>query len=92
MKVLQLHKSSFERQIDEAVKIQLNRQFNILNSKSEYKRSLIPRLGVKIGHKVFKSKKEYDDDEQKDEGGKNDFGKDKADEKANGEEQPKEEV
>ena len=62
MKVLQFHKSSFERQIDEAVKIQLNRQFNILNSKSEYKSSFIPRLGVKMGHKVFKSKKEYDDE------------------------------
>ena len=33
MKILKYHKSSFERQIDEAVKIQNNRQFNILNSK-----------------------------------------------------------
>ena len=65
MRVLQFHKSSLERQIDEAVKIQLNRQYNILNSKSEYNRSSIPRLGVKMEHKVFKSRQDYDDDEQK---------------------------
>ena len=67
MRVLQYHKSSFERQIDEAVKIQTNRQNNILNSKSEYIRSSIPRLGVKMGYKVFKTRKEYECDEQREE-------------------------
>ena len=31
MRVMKYHKSSFERQIDEAVKIQYSRQHNILN-------------------------------------------------------------
>jgi hypothetical protein len=61
MKVVAYHKSSFERQIDEAVKIQQNRGNNILNSKSEFNRSSIPRLGVKMGHKNFKNKQEHVD-------------------------------
>jgi hypothetical protein len=56
MKVLKYHRSSFERQIDEAVKIQHNRKYNILNSKSEYNRSSIPRLGFKMGFKNYKNK------------------------------------
>ena len=68
MSVLKYHKSSFERQKAEAVKIQSSRQSStILNSKSEYNRSSIPRLGVKTGHKVFKTKKEFECDEQRDE-------------------------
>ena len=67
MKVLKYHKSSFERQIDEAVKIQHNRQHNILNSKSEYNRSSIPRLGVKMGFKNFKTRHEHDDEARSDE-------------------------
>ena len=66
MRVLKYHKSSFERQIDEAVKIQNNRQFNILNSKSEYNRSSIPRLGVKMGHKEYKTRQEFDDEARND--------------------------
>ena len=67
MKVLKYHKSSFERQIDEAVKIQHNRKHNILNSKSEYNRSSIPRLGVKMGFKNFKTRQEYEDETRSDE-------------------------
>ena len=56
-KLLSYHKSSFERQICEAVKIQYNRENNILNSKSEYNRSSIRRLGVK----TYKTRKEHAD-------------------------------
>ena len=66
MKVLAFHKSSFERQIDEAVKIQYNRENNILNSKSEYNRSSIPRLGVKLGSKAYKSRQEHEESELND--------------------------
>ena len=38
-----------------------------MNSKSEYNRSSIPRLGVKMGHKVFKTKKEFECDVQQEE-------------------------
>ena len=55
---------SFERQICEAVKIQYNRQNNILNSKSEYNRSSIPRLGVKMGDKTYRNKQEHADGER----------------------------
>ena len=62
MRVIKYHKSSFERQINEAVTIQQNKKFNILNSKSEYNRSSIPRLGVKMGYKHFKTRQEHDDE------------------------------
>ena len=61
MKVLSYHKSSFERQINEAVKIQYNRENHILNSKAEYNRSSIPRLGVKMGGKSYKNKQDHAD-------------------------------
>merc|ERR1712055_515339 len=60
MKILKFHKSSFERQIDEAVKIQYNRNHKILNSKSEFNRCKLPRLGLKWGGKEFNSEKEMD--------------------------------
>ena len=63
MKVLKFHKSSFERQIDEAVKIQQNnKKCNILNSKSEFNRSSIPRLGVRMGFKNYKTRQEHEDE------------------------------
>ena len=46
MKVLSYHKSYFERQINEAVKIQYNRENHILNSKAEYNRSSIVHTQV----------------------------------------------
>ena len=70
MRVLKYHKSSFERQLDEAVKIQNNRQFNLLNSKSEYNRSSIPRLGVKMGFKAYKTRQEFEDEAKSDDGEK----------------------
>ena len=63
MKVLEYHKSSLERQISEAVLIQEQRKSgSILNSKSEYNRSSIPRLGVKMGHKAYKTRKEFEEE------------------------------
>ena len=64
MKILSFHKSSFERQIQEAVQIQHNRKCNLLNSKSEYNRSSIPRMGVKIGDMVFKRRQEHVDEKK----------------------------
>ena len=63
MKVLAFHKSSFECQIDEALKIQYNRENNILNSKSEYNGSSIPRLGVKLCSKAYTTRQEHEEEE-----------------------------
>ena len=54
IKVVQYTRTSFERQILESVKIQLNRNHHILNSKSEYNRCALPRLATKIGENDFK--------------------------------------
>ena len=48
-------RSSFERQITEACKIQEERrQHEILNSRAEYNRSAVPRLMTKLGDKEYK--------------------------------------
>jgi hypothetical protein len=50
MKELRFHRSSFERQVGEAVSIQTIRiANNLLNSKSEFNRSAVPRLALKMG-------------------------------------------
>ena len=47
---LKISKSSFERQVNESVSIQSIRMGNyLLNSKSEYNRSAVPRLALKMG-------------------------------------------
>ena len=67
MRILEFHKSSLERQISEAVLIQeWKGKSHILNSRSEYNRSSIPRLGVKMGQKAYKTKKEFDEEMEKD--------------------------
>ena len=55
MKVLRGHLSAFSRQIHEAVVIIRNREKNILNSKEEYNRCLLPTLAVKMGEKEHKT-------------------------------------
>ena len=50
MKVLRGHTKAFVRQIHEAVLIEMNTK-NILNSKGEFNRCQLPRLGVKMGEK-----------------------------------------
>ena len=48
MKIIQRYKSAFERQIGESVHINSNlrKGVNLLNSKNEYNRCSIPRLGI----------------------------------------------
>ena len=50
MIVLRGHTSAFVRQIHEAVLIEMNADY-VLNSKGEYNRCQLPRLGVKMGKK-----------------------------------------
>jgi hypothetical protein len=64
MKVLQYHKSAFERQISESIKIKNNKKHKILNSKGEYNRCALPRLGLKIGTKEFNVAKEKEENEK----------------------------
>ena len=52
MKVLKKHSSAFQRQVMEAVVIEMRQNGNILNSKSGYNRCLIPRLSVSVGDRV----------------------------------------
>ena len=67
MKVLKFHRSSFERQVSEAVAIQSIRiGNNLLNSKSEFNRSAVQSLALKLGAKTIAEdrKKEAEKDEQ----------------------------
>ena len=52
MKVLKKHSSAFQRQVMEAVVIEMRQNGNILNSRSGYNRCLIPRLSVSVGDRV----------------------------------------
>ena len=45
MKVLQYPRTAFERQVSESIKIQRNIKHHILNSKEEYNRCALSRLG-----------------------------------------------
>ena len=59
MKILKFHRSSYERQISEAVAIQSIRIGNsLLNSRSEYNRSAVPRLALKMGARNWERGKE----------------------------------
>ena len=58
MKAVKFHRSAFERQIQESVLIQANRGHNLLNSKSEYNRCALPRLGTKLGERDIRERKE----------------------------------
>ena len=66
MKVLQYHKTAYERQVSESIKIRNNSKHHILNSKGEYNRCALPRLGLKIGTKEYtKAREEENKDEEK---------------------------
>ena len=55
IRVLKFTKSSFERQVLEAVKIEQEQKRNyILNSRTEYNRSSLPRLTTKLGDSAYK--------------------------------------
>ena len=60
MKIIRKHTSSFIRQIHEAVVIEMNTEnkTNVLNSKGEYNRCQLPRLGVKMGLKCVEEERE----------------------------------
>ena len=52
MKVVKKHTSAFQRQVMEAVLIEVRQNDYILNSRSGYNRCLIPRLSVSVGDRV----------------------------------------
>merc|ERR1712218_92979 len=52
MKVLKQHRSAFERQVIEAVLIEMEDDGSLLNSKGGFNRCALPRLQVGIGDKV----------------------------------------
>ena len=56
MKVIRQHKSAFQRQVHEAVVIEMNETKNILNAKGEYNRCSLPRLGTMLGEREIKEK------------------------------------
>ena len=51
MKILSSHKSAFERQIREAVMIEMNNGPHLMNSKLEYSRCALPKMTIKFGNK-----------------------------------------
>ena len=52
MKVLAKHNSAFERQVTEAVLIEVAEEGRLLNSKGGFNRCVLPRLQVAMGDKV----------------------------------------
>ena len=66
MKVLQYNDNAFEGQVSESIKIRNNSKHHILNSKGEYNRVALPRLGLKMGTKEYsKAKDEEEKEEEK---------------------------
>ena len=66
MRAVQFTRSSFERQILEACKIQENRvKHTLLNSKSEYNRSAIPRIVTQLGEREDKKSRKEKEEEKK---------------------------
>ena len=51
MKILSCHKSAFERQIREAVLIDMHSGPNLMNSKLEYSRCALPKMSINLGNK-----------------------------------------
>ena len=51
MRIVRQHKSAFERQVHEAVLIEMG-SGNILNSRGEFNRCEIPRLRVEVGERI----------------------------------------
>ena len=65
IKAVKFHKNAFERQIYESVRIQSSRNKHILlNSKAEYNRCALPRLGMKWGDKEYKENREEEQNEE----------------------------
>ena len=64
MKVVRSHKSALERQINEAVLIANSWGSNLLNSKLEYNRCIIPTLSVKMGEQEVVSREQREAQEK----------------------------
>ena len=64
MEIISFSRTAYERQITEAVQIDHHRYHHILNSRAEYNRSAIPRLGLKIGGRDIKEKGEKEGNEK----------------------------
>ena len=68
IRVIKYSKSSYERQINESLMIQANRNHHLLNSRSEYNRCAVRRLACKLGDREFKLfEKEVEKDIKKEE-------------------------
>ena len=65
VRLLKTHQSPFERQIYESAVIQTMRgKHHLLNSRSEYNRCALPRLGIQLGEKEFKRSRDEDQAEK----------------------------
>ena len=51
MKILSSHRSAFERQIREAVMIEMNNGPHLMNRKLEYSRCALPKMTIRFGNK-----------------------------------------
>ena len=58
LKILRCHQTAFSRQVHEAVVIQRNKAYSIMNSKGEYSRCRLPRLKVMLGKKDTEKEEE----------------------------------
>ena len=69
MKVIEFNKSAFERQIREAVTIEKEAQnHTILNSKSEWNQSSVPRLATRTGnHEIWQMEAELRKEKEREE-------------------------
>ena len=68
MRVIKFHRSSFERQVSEAVSIQSIRVGNnLLNSKAEFNRCAVPRLALKMGTRNVVEDRMTEDEEDEQE-------------------------
>ena len=53
MKVDKSHRSPLTRQVEEAVSIEIRKLDNLMNSKTEYNGSRIPRIRIEVGNKLI---------------------------------------
>ena len=65
MKVLVRHRSAFERQVTEAVLIEMKEKDGLLNSKGGFNRCALPRIQVTIGDKAWDGAQEEKEREKR---------------------------
>jgi hypothetical protein len=54
MEIITFSRSAYDCQVMEAVQIDHHKHHHVLNSRAEFNRSAVPRLGLKLGGKDFK--------------------------------------